>query len=87
MEVKRVLSSLEKDALLLDLIPIAFDDDLHIQVQVNGLFTDKVNSLSIIWNFILISFRFWVNRLASTNVCMMISKDWISFFYETLNFA
>ena len=44
--------------MLLDLIPIAFDDDLEIQVQLNGLFTDKENSLSTIWDFILISFRY-----------------------------
>ena len=56
-DVKRVLSSLEKDALLLDLIPIAFNDDLETQVQLNGLFTDKVNSLSTIWDFTVISFK------------------------------
>ena len=58
-DVKRVLGSLEKDTTLLGLIPIAFDDDLEIQVQVNGLFTDKVNALSTIWDFILLSFRFF----------------------------
>ena len=58
-DVKRVLSSLEKDTLLLDLIPIAFDDDLDIQAQINGLFTEKDSALSTIWDFILISFRFY----------------------------
>ena len=56
-DAKRVLCSLEKDTLLLDLIPIAFDDDLEIKAQLTGLFTDKVNSIDIIWDF-LISFRF-----------------------------
>ena len=54
-----MLGSLEKDTTLLGLIPLAFDDDLDIQVQVNGLFVDKVNALSIIWDFILLSFRFF----------------------------
>ena len=58
-DVKRVLSSLEKDTLLIDLIPIAFDDELDIQVQLNGLFTDKLNALSTMWDFIVISFRFF----------------------------
>ena len=49
-EVKTVLNTFEKDALLLTLIPIAFDDDLETQVQVNSLFVDKENSLSTIWN-------------------------------------
>ena len=57
--VKRVLCSLEKDALLLDFIPIAFDDDLEIKAQLTGLFTDKVNSVSTIWDFILKLFRFF----------------------------
>ena len=39
--------------------PIAFDDDLEIQVQINGLFTQKVNALSTIWDLILLSFRFF----------------------------
>ena len=58
-DVKGVLSCLEKDALLLDLIPIAFDDDLETKAQIHGLFTDKVNSISLIWDFILFSFRFF----------------------------
>ena len=35
-DVKRVLSSLEKDTLLFDLIPIAFDDDLEIKVRTES---------------------------------------------------
>ena len=45
-DVKRALSSFEKDSILLELIPIAFVDDLDIQVQVNGLFTERENTLS-----------------------------------------
>ena len=58
-DVKRVLCSLEKDTLLLDLIPIAFDNDLEIKVQLTSLFPDKVNSINIIWGFILILCRFF----------------------------
>ena len=58
-EVKAVLNTFEKDALLLILIPIAFDDDLETQVQENSLFVDKENSLSTIWDFFLISFRYY----------------------------
>ena len=64
-EVKRVL---EKDTLLLDLIPIAFDDDLDIQLQLNLLFTEKENTLSTIWDFILISFRRCTSGLAQKSV-------------------
>ena len=56
-EVKEVLNAFEKNELLLTLIPIAFDIDLDTQVQVNSLFVDQENSLSTIWDFILISFR------------------------------
>ena len=45
--------------MLLNLIPIAFDDDLYIQVQLNLLLTEKKNALSNIWDFILILFRFY----------------------------
>ena len=50
-DFKRALDSLEKDTILLDLIPIVFDEDLGIQVQINGLFTKKVNALSTIWDY------------------------------------
>ena len=56
-EVKEVLNAFERNALLLTLIPIAFDIDLDTQVQVNSMFVDQENSLSTIWDFILISFR------------------------------
>ena len=57
--VKEALYSFEKDTLLLKLIPIAFDIDLDTQVQVNNLFVDQENSLSTIWDFIIISFRYY----------------------------
>ena len=47
--VKEALYSFEKDTLLLNLIPIAFDIDLDTQIQVNNLFVDQENSLSTIW--------------------------------------
>ena len=58
-EVKRALDTLEKEALLLNLIPIAFNDELDKDVQLNNLFMDTKNSINIIWDFILISFRFY----------------------------
>ena len=45
--VKEALYSFEKDTLLLNLIPIAFDIDLDTQIQVNNLFVDQ-DSLSTI---------------------------------------
>ena len=57
--VKEALYSFEKDTLLLNLIPIAFDIDLDTQIQVNNLFVDQENSLSTIWDFIIISFRYY----------------------------
>ena len=39
-EVKQVLASLEKEALLLDLIPVAFNDELDKEVQHNCLFVN-----------------------------------------------
>ena len=58
-EVKEVLNAFEKDDLLLTLIPIAFDIDMETQTQLNSLFVDKENALSTIWEFILISFRYY----------------------------
>ena len=58
-EVKRVLDILEKEALLLNLIPIAFNDELEKDVQHNNLFMNTKDSINIIWDFILISFRFY----------------------------
>jgi hypothetical protein len=58
-EVKKILSSLEKDALLLELIPIAFNEELEREMQSFNIFGEKKNSINIIWDFILISFRFF----------------------------
>ena len=57
--VKEALYSFEKDTLLLSLIPIAIDIDLDTQIQMNNLFVDQENSLSTIWDFIIISFRYY----------------------------
>ena len=57
-DVKSAIANLEKDGLLLDLIPIAFNDDLESKIQSASLFVDTPNSINIIWDFILISFRF-----------------------------
>ena len=58
-DVKTAIAILEKDGLLLDLIPIAFNEDLESKIQSASLFVDTPNSINIIWDFILISFRFY----------------------------
>ena len=58
-EVKRVVDILEKEALLLNLMPITFNDELEKDVQHNNLFMNTKDSINIIWDFILISFRFY----------------------------
>ena len=58
-EIKAALDALEKDALLLNLIPIAFGDDLEANEQVTKMLIDYKSALNIIWDFILISFRFY----------------------------
>ena len=50
---------IEKDAVLLNLIPIAFDDDLEVNIQTTKLLIDTKLSINIIWDFISISFRFY----------------------------
>ena len=58
-DTKQVLAGLEKETLLLDLIPIAFNDELDKEVQLNCLFVNTKDSINIIWDFIFISFRFY----------------------------
>ena len=48
---------LEKDELLLSLIPIAFNEDLEGEIQTFNIFIEKENSLQVIWVSILASFR------------------------------
>jgi hypothetical protein len=58
-EVKEALSIIEKEALLLSLIPIAFNEELESEVQIPSLLVETPNSINIIWDFILISLRFF----------------------------
>ena len=58
-DVKLVLAKLEKESLLLNLIPIAFNEELDREVQLNELFVNTKDSINIIWDFILISSRFY----------------------------
>ena len=58
-EVKTAIDSLEKDALLLDLIPIALNKELESTVLTQSLLIETPNSINIIWDFIIISFRFY----------------------------
>ena len=44
-EVKSALSNLEKDETLLNLIPIAFNEDLEGEIQTFNLFIEKANSI------------------------------------------
>ena len=48
-----------QNQLLLDLIPIAFHEELEGELQTFSLFIEKEKSLNIIWEFILASFRFF----------------------------
>ena len=47
-DVKTVIANLEKDALLLDLIPNAFNEDLESKIQSASLFVDTPNSINFI---------------------------------------
>ena len=58
-EVKEAISIIEKEALLLSLIPIAFNEELESEVQIASLLVETPNAINIIWDFILISFRFY----------------------------
>ena len=58
-EVKQAISTLEKEALLLNLIPIAFNDEMESALLISSLFLETRNSINIIWDYILISFRFF----------------------------
>ena len=58
-DVKLVLAKLEKESLLLNLIPIAYNEELDKDVQLNELFVNRKDSMNIIWDFILISSRFY----------------------------
>ena len=54
-EAKSNLFDLEKNQLLLDLTPIAFNEELEGELQTFSLFIEKEKSL----NIILASFRFF----------------------------
>ena len=45
-DAKQVLAGLEKEALLLELIPIAFNDELDKEVQLNCLFVNTKDSIT-----------------------------------------
>ena len=78
-DVKTVLAGLEKEAVLLNLIPIAFNDDLDREVHLNSLFVDMMDSINIIWDFILISLYSMGNQKECFHAIQQNSKDWISF--------
>ena len=82
-EVKAALDALEKEALLLNLIPIAFDDDLETNVQVTKMLIDNKLLLIIFWDFIIIYFRFFGKQKVCIVVITVNSKDWISFLWKT----
>ena len=41
------------------MIPISFNEELEGELQSFNLFVEKKNSINIIWDFILVSFRFF----------------------------
>ena len=51
--------SWKKETLLLNLIPIAFNEELESETQIAGLFVETPNSINIICDFIIIPFRFF----------------------------
>ena len=46
-EVKEAISIIEKEALLLSLIPIAFNEELESEVQIASLLVETTNSINI----------------------------------------
>ena len=55
-DVKTILSSLEKDELLFNLIPITFNEELEGETQTSSLFIERKIFINIIWDFILLRF-------------------------------
>ena len=47
-EVKQAISVLERDALLLNLIPIAINEDLESKVQIASLLVETPDSINIL---------------------------------------
>ena len=58
-DAKSILCDLEKVQLLLDSIPIAFNEELEGELKTLSLFIERAQSIKIIWDFILASFRFF----------------------------
>ena len=56
-EVKQGISTMEKEVLLLNLIPVALNDEMESRELISSLPLEIHDSINIIWDFILISFR------------------------------
>ena len=48
-EVKQAISVMEKEALLLNLIPIAFNDEMESGVFISSLLLEIQDSITIVW--------------------------------------
>ena len=53
-DVTKILYGLEKDVLLLVLIPITFHEELGGEIKTFNLFVEKPTSINIIWDLILL---------------------------------
>ena len=67
---------------MLDLIPIAFNEELEGELQTFSLFIEKEKSLNIIWEFILVSFRFFGEPEGIANCYFAEFKRLDKFFVE-----
>ena len=85
-DVKSTLYSLEKEETLLHLIPIAFNEELEGEIQTFSLFVEKANSINIIWDFILISFRFFGEPEGIAKCYYAEFKRLDKFFYGKFNY-
>ena len=85
-EVKNIMSSLEKEALLLDLIPIVFNEELQGEIQTFSVFAEKRTQSTLSG----ISSSLHLDSLATQkdllNAIMRSSKDWTSFLLKTPHF-
>ena len=82
--MKQVISIMKKGPLLFNLIPIAFNKELEGKVQIANLLIETRNSINIIRDFFLISFRFY-GEPDDIHKCFFPEyKDWIRVLPKTL---
>ena len=79
-EVKTAIDSLEKDALLLDLIPIAFNEEL----ESNVLTLKRLIQSTSFGTLSQSPFDSMVNQRVCSVAILQSTKDWIIFLDKTL---